>query len=112
MLRDQYPNLAWKATSWPGVQLAFLESLPNHTARVLIAMEPGCSYPAHRHVGVEEVFVVAGGYADARGRYGPGSFQRFAAGSAHHPVAGAEGALLLAWAERGIELLEAAPRGR
>ncbi|TAH35946.1 MAG: hypothetical protein EYC70_11905 [Planctomycetota bacterium] len=110
-MRERYPQLDWKTTSWPGVSLAFLESRPDGSARVLIAMQPGSSYPAHRHRGVEEVFVVAGAYADARGRYAAGGFQRFAAGSAHHPVAGPEGALLLAWAERGIELLEGRPEG-
>lgn len=107
-MKSRYPALNWKETAWEGVCLAFLESREDGSARVLIAMEPGCSYPAHRHVGVEEVFVVAGSYKDGKGAYHAGSFQRFEAGSAHAPVAGEDGALLLAWAEGGIEVLAAA----
>ncbi|KAA3613400.1 MAG: hypothetical protein DWQ01_02425 [Planctomycetota bacterium] len=108
-MSQAYPQLDWKSTSWPGVRLAFLESLSDGSARVLISMDPDCGYPAHRHNGVEEVFVIDGGYSDGAGTYPAGSFQRFAAGSAHAPVAGPQGALLLAWAEGGIEILEKAP---
>ena len=75
-------------------------------------MAPGCGYPRHRHVGEEQVFVVEGAYEDAAGRYEAGSFQRFAAGSVHTPVAGEAGALLLAWAEGGIEPREQPPGER
>jgi len=109
---EAYPNLPWKSTSWPGVRLHFLESFEDGSARVLIEMQPGASYPVHRHCGVEEVFVVEGGYSDAAGEYGAGSFQRNAAGTMHAPLAGESGALLLAWAEAGIEILAEPPRGR
>jgi len=75
-------------------------------------MAPGCGYPRHRHVGEEQVFVVEGAYQDAAGDYPAGSFQRFAPGSVHAPVAGPDGALLLAWAEQGIETLEQPPGER
>lgn len=103
-MKPPYLDLDWKQTSWEGVRLAFLESRADGSARVLIRMEAGCSYPPHRHKGVEEVFVIEGSYSDGAGEYRAGSFQRFPAGSAHAPVAGPQGALLLAWAERGIEI--------
>jgi anti-sigma factor ChrR (cupin superfamily) len=107
-----YLHLPWKTTSWPGVRLHFIESWADGGARVLIAMDPGVGYPPHRHLGEEEVFVVRGSYADAAGEYGAGSFQRNPKGSAHHPVAGPLGALLLAWAEAGIEILAEPPASR
>ena len=107
-----YAALPWKTTSWPGVRLHFIESSEDGTARVLIAMDPGVSYPAHRHVGVEEVFVVRGSYRDKAGVYEAGSFQRNAPGTVHHPSAGEHGALLLAWAEGGIEILVDPPDSR
>ena len=107
-----YLHLPWKTTSWPGVRLHFIESSADGSARVLIAMDPGVGYPPHRHLGEEEVFVVRGSYADAAGDYAAGSFQRNPKGSAHHPVAGPDGALLLAWAEAGIEILAEPPASR
>lgn len=107
-----YAHLPWKTTSWPGVRLHFLESEADGSARVLIAMDPGVGYPPHRHKGVEEVFVIAGSYGDQAGDYPAGSFQRNEAGTVHHPVAGPDGALLLAWAEGGIEILAEPPDSR
>ena len=55
---------------------------------VLIRMAPGCGYPRHRHVGPEDVLVLAGGYVDGDGRrFTAGSFVRYPAGSEHEPVA-------------------------
>ena len=55
---------------------------------VLIRMAPGRGYPRHRHVGPEDVLVLAGGYIDGDGRrFTAGSFVRYPAGSEHEPVA-------------------------
>lgn len=106
MLGNRYPELDWKVPSWPGVRLAFLHSdRSTGDATVLIELAPNTSYPAHKHLGPEEVFVVAGSYRDAVGEYLEGSLQRFGKGSKHAPLALAEGALLLARVEGGIELL-------
>ncbi|HEX9794636.1 MAG TPA: cupin domain-containing protein [Planctomycetota bacterium] len=109
---SDYAELDWKDVSWPGIRLAFLESLTDGSARVLIEMAPHSSYPAHRHNGEEQVFVIRGSYRDAAAEYGAGSFRRFPSGSAHTPIAGPEGALLLACAEQGIEILEPPSAGR
>lgn len=111
-IEAEYAHLPWKSTAWPGVRLHFIESWEEGSARVLIAMDPGASYPPHRHLGEEEVFVVRGSYGDEAGDYPAGSFQRNPKGSAHLPVAGADGALLLAWAEGGIEILAEPPASR
>ena len=54
---------------------------------VLIRMAPGCGYPAHRHLDVEEVLVLRGGYRDEEGEHRAGSYLRYAQDSVHSPVA-------------------------
>ena len=55
---------------------------------VLIRMAPGCGYPAHRHLGAEDVLVLRGGYRDDDGgTYRAGDFVRYPALSEHHPIA-------------------------
>ncbi|MBL8862287.1 MAG: cupin domain-containing protein [Planctomycetes bacterium] len=108
--------IAWRATRHPGVDWAPLHLAegaagPRESA-VLIRMAPGCGYPPHRHVGVEEVLVLAGGYRDARGEHRAGTYLRYEAGSEHAPVAlgdpdlpagpGNEACLLFASARDGV----------
>lgn len=83
---------------------------------MLVRMEPGRAYAAHRHVGVEEVIVLAGGYEDARGRHLAGEYVRYEPGSVPAPRALGEAGVpigptnpacvLLAIAREGVELLE------
>ena len=94
-------GLPWRATRDPGVSwiplwLAAEEGTQGEDARVagrrdgatvLIRMEPGHGYRRHRHVGTEEVLVLAGGYRDERGTHPAGSFVHYEPGSAHTPVA-------------------------
>jgi hypothetical protein len=54
---------------------------------VLIRMAPGCGYPAHRHLDVEEVLILRGGYRDEDGEHRAGAYLRYAPGSVHCPVA-------------------------
>ena len=54
---------------------------------MLSRMEPGCGYPAHQHLDVEEVLVLAGGYEDEFGTYRTGDYVRYEVGSVHTPVA-------------------------
>ena len=56
-------------------------------ATVLIRMEPGHGYAAHRHVGTEDVLVLRGGYRDAWGVHRRGDHVHYPAGSVHAPVA-------------------------
>ena len=73
---------------------------------VLIRMDPGCGYPAHRHAGEERVLVLHGGYRDEGGRYLTGSRQVNPPGSFHSPAAldGGESCVLLAAIEGGVDL--------
>jgi len=88
-------GVAWRATSSPGVSWCLLASevAPGAAggaeagATVLIRMEPGRGYPPHRHLDVEEVLVLAGGYRDSLGEHRAGDYVRYAPGTVHAPVA-------------------------
>jgi len=115
-------EIPWRETDSPGVRWVLLESLTDAAAgpdarpgaSVLIQMDPGCGYPAHRHIGGEDVLVLAGGYRDERGEHRAGSVVHYADGSVHAPIAlGDPGAppsadnpacVLFAIARAGIEL--------
>lgn len=85
-------------------------------ATVLIRMDPGCAYAPHRHVGAEDVLVLAGGYRDELGEHRQGDHVRYPAGSAHAPRALGErgrpvgeanpACVLFTVAHGGIELLD------
>jgi anti-sigma factor ChrR (cupin superfamily) len=102
-------QIPWRATRHEGVHLHFLRrDAETGDSTVLIRMEPGCSYPAHRHRGVEEVFILQGGYADSRGAHRAGDYVVNDAGSTHHPKAledPREDCVMLAFARGGIELM-------
>jgi putative transcriptional regulator len=102
--------IPFRDTRHRGVRIHFYSS-DERSGRVvaLIAMEPGCGYPRHRHRGDEQVLVLQGGYRDERGEHRQGAV-RYPDGSAHAPVAlpGAS-CVLLAVAHEGIELLGGEP---
>jgi anti-sigma factor ChrR (cupin superfamily) len=117
-------SLAWRATRYPGIEWVPLHLEPDGErtgkateSTVLIRMAPGCGYPAHRHVGIEEVLILRGGYRDESGEHRAGDYLRYAAGSVHTPVAlgdrtapegpGNEACLLYASARGGVENLPA-----
>jgi anti-sigma factor ChrR (cupin superfamily) len=76
-------------------------------ATVLIRMQPGSGYPAHRHIGIEEVLILQGGYRDGTGERRAGEYFINDAGSAHLPVAlTGEDCIMIAFAHGGIELLK------
>jgi anti-sigma factor ChrR (cupin superfamily) len=100
--------IPWRETRYQGVRVHFY-STDRDSRRVLalIAMDPGCGYPRHRHQGSEEVLVLAGGYRDELGSYPVGSYVRYEDGSTHSPEALEDGptCVLLALAHEGIALL-------
>ena len=96
----------WKPTKRPGIYVETLWSDPaSGDVAVLVRMDPGCTYPRHRHVREEDVLVLQGGFRDAAGEYRCGTFHRFAAGSIHEPVAleGDAPCILFSVARGGIE---------
>jgi len=93
-LKLESDQVAWQATGVPGIRILPLEpaeivrggEAPKDTT-VLVRMEPGFGYPAHRHLGLEQVLILQGGYRDETGEHGLGSYLRYEAQSVHAPVA-------------------------
>lgn len=112
--------LAWRATRHVGIEWVPLFTAPEGShpleSTVLIRMAPGRGYPAHRHIGIEEVLVLRGGYRDEEGEHLVGAYLRYPAGSEHTPVAlgdpklptgpGNEECLLFASARGGVRNLD------
>ena len=116
-------DVPWRPTEVPGVRWLLLEEEgapprgegTQREAAVLIEMDPGSGYPAHRHVDVEEVLILQGGYADEFGTYGAGEHLRYEAGSIHTPIASGDASqpagpenpacVLFASARAGIDLV-------
>jgi anti-sigma factor ChrR (cupin superfamily) len=68
----------------PGVRYHTVKDDPERGVRaVLVWALPGSRYPRHRHLGEEEILVLAGRLQDHRGSYGPGEICRSATGSEH-----------------------------
>jgi anti-sigma factor ChrR (cupin superfamily) len=102
-----FSKINWRATRHPGIFIHTLRrDAVTNDATVLIRMQPGCAYPTHRHNGIEEVFILQGGYRDDEGEYRAGDYKVNEAGSEHTPVAleGEEDCIMFAVAHRGIEL--------
>ncbi len=102
-------SIPFKKTSYKGVWIHFFFSdRTTGQATVMIKMDPGCSYPKHRHKGAEELFVLQGGYRDEHGEYHSGAYVRYEDGSVHHPVAlagdDAEPCVFFAISAEGIQL--------
>ncbi len=56
---------------------------------------PGRAVPAHSHTGAEVTLILAGGFSDETGSYGPGDIAIQEAGSSHQPVADNDGECLV-----------------
>ena len=102
-----FSKINWRATRHRGIFIHVLRrDEATNDATVLIRMQPGCAYPSHRHNGIEEVFILQGGYRDGEGEYRAGDYLVNEAGSAHTPVALEEGeyCIIFAVGHEGIEL--------
>jgi anti-sigma factor ChrR (cupin superfamily) len=102
-----FNSIDWRPARHQGIFVNVLRrDEQSRDATVLIRMQPGYGYPAHRHVVLEEVFILQGGYRDQEGERRAGEYILNDAGSAHAPVAlEGEDCIMLAVAHGGIELL-------
>ena len=74
---------------------------------MLVRMAPGTAYPAHRHGGIEECYVLAGDLAVGEGTtLRSGDYQRMDTGSLHPVQSTRDGCLLLIASSRHDELVE------
>lgn len=80
-----------------GAQLAYIPLYHRGSVRMrLLRGSPGADVGRHDHRGEEYTLVLAGGYSDQTGAYGPGDFQTAAPGLEHNPKADPEGCINLA----------------
>lgn len=92
--------------SSPGVrfkQLAVDEE--RRYVTMLVRMDPGTSYPCHRHGGAEECYVIEGDLSVAGEELGPGDYQLAPAGSDHEVQSTKGGCLLLIVSSQDDELI-------
>jgi len=85
----------WESTGSPGVQARrlFLDAAAGRVT-MMVRMEPGSSYPGHRHAGAEECFVVSGDLRTGNVHLRAGDYQRADAGT-RHPVQTTDGGCVL-----------------
>lgn len=74
----------WVETGIPGVRRRnlFLDE-GTQRASFLVQMDPGAQYPPHRHVGVEECFVLAGTVRDDESTVSAGDYVRYECSTDH-----------------------------
>src|SRR6266498_1329161 len=59
----------WEPTRFPGVWTKKLYEEPSGRMTTLTKMEPGARLPSHRHVGIEQSFVLEGTLVDDDGEH-------------------------------------------
>jgi anti-sigma factor ChrR (cupin superfamily) len=76
-------KIEWESTRFPGVQTKTLyrDASGRHTS--LVRMAPGARLPDHRHVGIEQSYVLEGTLVDEDGACTAGNFVWRRAGSVH-----------------------------
>ena len=88
-------NLAWEASSFPGVDFKTLLVDPETgILTTLVRMAPGATLPDHEHMEIEQTYVLEGRLMDDDGEVTSGNFVWRPAKSRHSAHA-PEGALLL-----------------
>ncbi len=95
--------LRWRRLPFSHGRIAVLHGEREDQEVLLLGrVPPGRPFPRHRHLGAESVVVLEGGYVDAEGHFGVGSYVEYEAGSEHGPLADDDGpCVVLARLERG-----------
>jgi anti-sigma factor ChrR (cupin superfamily) len=79
-------ELKWHYPGIPKVEIAIMHIDPVRRERVgLLRAEPGMQYPAHRHGGTEEIYMLSGDLVLEGVPYHGGDYIRSAGGSTHVP---------------------------
>jgi anti-sigma factor ChrR (cupin superfamily) len=91
----------------PGVEICRLWGDPAARSAAVLRYQAGARVPRHRHVGVEQVYVLSGSQRDERGTYAAGAHVVNPAGS-EHAVESPDGCVVLVVWDRPITFLEPA----
>jgi len=96
----------WQPTVHPGVAVKRLAVDPERDyITMLVRMEPGSSYPSHRHAGAEECFVLEGDLKVGDQTLRSGDYQCARSGSEHTVQSTENGCLLFIISSQNDELL-------
>lgn len=95
----------WRGIA-PGVKAKLLSFDPiSQRTTTVLRFAPGTRYAPHRHVAVEELYVLEGGCSIAGREMTVGDYHRAEAGTVHHDTSTDEGCLLLVISSPQNELL-------
>jgi anti-sigma factor ChrR (cupin superfamily) len=76
-------KIDWEPTRFPGVDLKILYRDPSGKLTTLTRMAPGAVLPKHRHVGLEQSYVLEGTLVDDDGACTAGNYVWRRPGSVH-----------------------------
>ena len=76
-------RIDWEATRFPGVHVKKLYEDASGAQTALVKMDAGARLPRHRHVGIEQSYVIQGTLVDDDGACTAGNFVWRRAGSVH-----------------------------
>ena len=92
-------SLGWTPTGLPGIDQKILFQDKARGTTTLVRFQPGAEVPLHRHVDIEQSYVLEGSLEDADGVCEAGDFVWRPSGSVHH-LRSPNGALLIAMVGR------------
>ena len=98
-------RIEWEPTKWPGIDIRVLYSEPGGRTTSLTRMAPGARLPRHRHVGLEQSYVLEGTLVDDDGPCTAGNFVWRRPGSVHSAWS-PDGCVVLGVFESPNEFLE------
>lgn len=76
-------KIEWEPSGFPGIWNKVLYEDASGRRTVLTRMEPGARLPRHRHVGLEQSFILEGSLVDEDGACAAGNFVWRRPGSIH-----------------------------
>ncbi len=107
LLISRAPSMTWEKAPLPGlfVKTLYADREREYTTS-LVRMEPGTTYPSHRHRDVEELYMLEGDLLVEGHRMRPGDYCRAEPDSLHGEVSTETGALFLVLSSRRNELIQ------
>ena len=100
-------RMVWDATPFKGIEWKVLYRDPNTgIVTSLVRMAPGASYPRHRHVAVEENYVLSGDITISGVQMKAGDYCRAELDTIHHDISTAGGCEFVSIASERNELLD------
>ena len=96
----------WNRTPLPGISIKTLrDAAEDENRTLLVKMEPGTTYPTHRHKQREELFLIEGDLSLEGKTMGPGDYCFAEPESAHQTIKTASGAVFLVMHSKSDEFL-------